>query len=190
MNKLPFRLYQPKRTCEKEYANYRTYKGYLRVDFNKRCGYTDCPDNWFGGARTFHIDHFLPKKKYPELENDYSNLIYSCSYVNILKSDDEENFLDPCKEDFNKYFYRTNQGEIKVVEASKAAVYMYNKLQLYLQRYSIIWRLEKIHSTLKELHVHRKELSKENENYSKIVELIVELDDQLNIYIDYLAAHQ
>lgn len=190
MNKAPFRQQHPKRTCVKEYPNYKKYKNDLRTDFNQRCGYTDCPDNWFGGARTFHIDHFLPKKKYPKLEHDYSNLVYSCSYVNILKSDDEENFLDPCAEDFNKYFYRTDQGEIKVVDTSIKAVHMYDKLQLYLQRYSIIWRLEKIHITLKELQAYRKELSKEDEHYSNVIDLILELDDQFHTYIDYLAAHQ
>lgn len=36
----------------------------------------------------FQIDHFKPISKYPELERNYKNLVYCCSYVNRAKSDD------------------------------------------------------------------------------------------------------
>lgn len=91
-----FRDKQPIRTCVKKYANYKSYKPYLAKDFFNRCGYTDCSDFWFGGMNNFHIDHFKPWKKYPQnplLKTDYQNLVYCCSYVNILKSDDQEHTL-------------------------------------------------------------------------------------------------
>ena len=53
-----FRYNSPARTCVKIYTNYRSFKQYLAADFNSRCGYTDCPDFWFGGKNNFHIDHF------------------------------------------------------------------------------------------------------------------------------------
>lgn len=92
----PFRIMAPKRTCTKNRANYNAYKTFLAEDFNHRCGYTDCSDYWFGGKRTFQIDHFKPESKYPELKNEYSNLVYCCSYVNRAKWDDDNpNYLDP-----------------------------------------------------------------------------------------------
>lgn len=143
---IDFRERRPNRTCDKIYSNYRRYKSYLAKDFNNRCGYTDCPDFWFGGPRAFHIDHFIPQSKGPDAsKNDYGNLVYTCSYVNILKSDDSEiNYLDPCEEDYNNHFYRNKSGEIFPRETSRKAKYMHSRLKLYLARYSIIWMLEKI----------------------------------------------
>ena len=46
-----FRNEHPKRTFEKTYAKYGSYKPHLAKDFFNRCGYTDCPDFWFGGTR-------------------------------------------------------------------------------------------------------------------------------------------
>ena len=62
---IDFRTDTPQRTCKKTFANYRSFKPYLRTDFRKKCGYTDCSDFWFGGPKTFHIDHFKPKSKFP-----------------------------------------------------------------------------------------------------------------------------
>ena len=139
-----FRNDSPVRTCVKTYASYRSFKPYLAKDFNSRCGYTDCPDFWFGGKNNFHIDHFKPFSKNPNLATDYSNLVYCCSYVNILKSDDEGDYIDPCDIDFNKHFERDNYGEIIPKNTSKEAIYMYSRLQLGLSRYKLIWKLDEI----------------------------------------------
>lgn len=146
-----FRNLSPSRTCLKLYANYGAYKPYLAEDFNHRCGYTDCPDFWFGGPRTFHIDHFKPFSKYPHLKTTYSNLVYCCSYVNIRKSDDDGDYLDPCEVDFNDHFERTVDGSIIPKAHSPKAKYMYEKLQLYLQRYRLIWKLEEMFSATTKL---------------------------------------
>lgn len=134
-----------------ELTNYRNYKPHLRTDFKKRCGYTNCIDDWFGGAITFQIDHFLPQSKHPTLKTKYSNLIYSCSYVNRAKSCDEGNYLDPCDEDYNKHFYRNTNGEITPVATSAKAKYMHRRLKLYLKRYSIIWTLEQLEQKMETL---------------------------------------
>ncbi len=146
-----FRNVHPKRTFTKSYSKYSSYKSYLSNDFNKRCGYTDCSDFWFGGSKTFHIDHFKPWKKNPHLKTQYSNLVYCCSYVNILKSDDEGSYLDPCDIDYNDHFERDTLGKIIPKSTSKEANYMYKKLKLYLQRYQIIWLLEKIFVKMEKL---------------------------------------
>ena|ERR1051326_6940186 len=149
---LSFRDKKPSRTFTGTYSDYRKYKDPLRKDFNQRCGYTDCPDSWFGGKNTFHIDHFKSWRKHPNLKEAYSNLVYSCSYVNILKSDDDSgNYLDPCDEDFNNHFERTTDGEIRPKDTSPKANYMYRKLKLYLSRYKIIWMLEHLMSKMSEV---------------------------------------
>lgn len=149
-----FREIAPKRTCTKSYTNYRQYKGALRQDFNGRCGYTDCSDIWFGGQAHFHIDHFLPWKKFPQkpdLKTSYSNLVYSCSHVNILKSDDVGMYLDPCDVDYNAHFTRAPDGAILPQTHSAEAKHMYVKLKLYLKRYQTIWLLDQIELKLRQL---------------------------------------
>lgn len=149
-----FRIKAPTRTCQEKYKVYGRYKPYLAKDFNNRCGYTDCPDFWFGGVGNFHIDHFIPWKKHPakpSLKTDYNNLVYCCSYVNILKSDDETAYLDPCNVDYNNHFSRSSYGEIQPNKGSAEAVYMYGKLKLYLKRYQIIWMLEKIFEKMEQI---------------------------------------
>ena len=145
MNK--FREIHPKRTYDgKRLTNYRDYKSFLSSDFNRRCGYTDTPDYWFGGSNNFHIDHFIPPTPQTQhLETEYANLVYSCSYVNIAKSDDSGLFLDPCETDLNDHFFRNEFGEIMYFPHSEHAQYMFIKLKLYLRRYGILWTLDKIY---------------------------------------------
>ncbi len=149
MNK--FRETHPKRTYSgKNLSNYRGYKPYLAPDFNNRCGYTDTPDHWLGGSNNFHIDHFIPHTHKPELKEEYSNLVYACSYVNIAKSNDDSTFyLDPCDTDYNEHFYRNEIGEISYFSDSENAKYMYLKLKLYLRRYGILWLLDQIYNRMK-----------------------------------------
>jgi hypothetical protein len=141
-----FREIAPARTYTNIHSNYHLYKPYLAKDFNYKCGYTDCSDFWFGGKNNFHIDHFIPWKKHikdkPYLKTDYSNLVYCCSYVNVLKSDDEGTYLDPCDKDYNQHFQRENNG--KIIPLTDSAKYMYKKLKLYLERYRIIWMLDQL----------------------------------------------
>ncbi|MCB0743871.1 MAG: hypothetical protein KDC67_08205 [Ignavibacteriae bacterium] len=154
MSELPFRKLEPKRTYYgKELPDYRRYKDYLEKDFNGRCGYTDCHQFWFGGRRNFQIDHFLPIAKNPELKTKYSNLVYSCSYVNRAKSSDIGKYLDPCDTDYNEHFYRDKLGNILPRNDSEVAEYMYKKLKLYLKRYSIIWMLEQLENSMENLRV-------------------------------------
>jgi hypothetical protein len=158
--KSKFRENHPQRTYSgKKLSNYRDYKPFLRADFNKRCGYTDAPDYWFGGVTNFHIDHFLPHSipAYLHLKTEYGNLIYTCSHINIAKSNDEGLFLDPCDVNFNEHFWRNEYGEIVFNPESKHAKYMYYKLKMYLMRYSMIWILDNI---LRKMEMLKTEISK------------------------------
>lgn len=184
-----FRNTSPIRTFTKTYKSYRSYKKYLASDFNNRCGYTDCPDFWFGGKNNFHIDHFKPFSKNPKLATDYSNLVYSCSYINILKSDDEGDYIDPCDVDFNAHFERAIDGAIIPKDNSVQAKYMYSKLSLGLTRYKLIWKLDKIFDRKVKL---KDEI--ENPKNAKIkIDLIVlyyDLDKEFMMYLDYLKVNQ
>lgn len=152
MSELLFRNTPPERTYSgNELADYRRYKDALAKDFNYRCGYTHCSDYWFGGKNNFQIDHFRPKSKFPELERNYKNLVYSCSYVNRAKSNDFGNYIDPVDVDYNLHFYRDELGNIYPKQGSEPGSLMYLKLKLYLKRYSIIWMLEQLEQKLNEL---------------------------------------
>lgn len=145
MSELLFREVPPERNYTgKKLSDYRRYKDSLALDFKNRCGYTYCLDFWFGGKTNFQIDHFKPKSKFPDLETEYNNLVYSCSYVNRAKSDDVGSYLDPVDEDYNAHFYRDELGNIYPKEESESARDMYIKLKLYLKRYSIIWMLDQL----------------------------------------------
>ena len=125
MSHHPFRNMTPQRTCTKKRTDYHAYKAFLAEDFNHRCGYTDCSDHWFGGKRNFQIDHLKPKSIYPELVNEYGNLVYCCSYVNNAKSDDDNpNYLDPCNVDFNLHFERDDMGFIKAITHPKGSIWL------------------------------------------------------------------
>jgi len=178
-----FRKQTPVRTCTKKYKKYTSYKPYLAKDFNYKCGYTDCSDFWFGGRSTFHIDHFKPFSKNPALETAYSNLVYCCSYVNILKSDDEGDYLDPCNIDYNLHFKRSSDGAIIPITTSKEANFMHNKLQLYLSRYRIIWMLDEILSRLEKL----KEKIRAEKNISIKNDMRIVHSELAEEFTDYLA---
>jgi len=186
---LPFRKKAPVRSYKGGvFANYRAYKKYLAEDFNKRCGYTDCSHDFFGGKDNFHIDHFVPWRKHPEkpeLKTQYSNLIYCCSYVNIAKSDDEGSYLDPCNIDFNKHFYRDNFGNIIPNDNSDEAKYMYKNLKLFLKRYGIIWMLEQLEERMYKL---QELIEKTGDSDAKC--LFVEIGMKYNNYKKYLRAVQ
>ncbi|WP_139093490.1 HNH endonuclease [Delftia sp. JD2] len=185
MTKVQFRELSPQRRCTKTYSTYGSYKQYLASDFNNRCGYTDSHHMWFGGLTTFHIDHFKPHKKFPQLKTTYSNLVYACSYVNILKSDDDpNNYLDPCTTDYNQHFYRDAYGTIYPNEQSREAIYMHKKLKLGLARYRVIWVLEKSDKLLKELEELESTLEKESE--LEFYKLYFKLTKEFRAYFHYL----
>lgn len=53
-----------------------------------RCVYCAIHEGRFGGLRNFHVEHFRPKARFPEFENEIANLYLACAICNVLKSDD------------------------------------------------------------------------------------------------------
>ncbi|NHM07613.1 hypothetical protein G4D82_10300 [Flavobacterium sp. CYK-4] len=190
MSKPLFRESAPVRSYTGPILNpYQKYKTFLVDDFNKRCGYTNCHHIWFGGKQCFHIDHVKPKSKNPELLNDYKNLVYSCSYVNMAKGDDDNDYLDPVNDDYNLHFYRDEHGNIYPNADSPRANYMYTKLKLYLGRYQIIFMLDKLRDKMNEVK-NLIESLEDGEDKTRLKLVQSDLASEFLNYLNYLEVGQ
>lgn len=100
-----------RRSQPPQLRNYRSFKRYLRRDFKYRCGYCTVHEGEYhaGGVKSFCVEHFRPRNRFPELECVYDNLYYACRHCNenkgthwpseeLLRADFR--FLDPCAEDY------------------------------------------------------------------------------------------
>jgi uncharacterized protein (TIGR02646 family) len=133
---------KPSRTCTKTYSKYTSFRWFLRNDFNQRCGYCDDPDTHYGQKVDYHIDHFKPTSKFPNLETNYSNLVYSCPYCNVAKSgkwQKTDGFVDPCDAEYGIHLERNNKGKIKAI--TPRGEYIVKSLKLFLKRHELIWFL-------------------------------------------------
>lgn len=71
-----------------------------------KCCYCEC---YVGpGKKEMHIDHFKPKKLYPDLVVEWDNLLPSCPHCNKNKSDHDtlkEPIINPSIDDPKEYLY-------------------------------------------------------------------------------------
>ncbi len=113
-----------------------------------RCVYCAIPEGRFGGIRNFHIEHFRPKVKFPQLENDIQNLYLACAICNVLKCDDwpgepvadhsRATYPDPFLTDYNSLFVISSTTH-EVTSPTVAGKYLVervllNRAQLILER--------------------------------------------------------
>lgn len=145
----------------KRRSRYGNYKDDLVRDFHHCCGYCDDSDLYIGGKRFYQIDHFAPKSLFAELENEYSNLVYSCPFCNRAKSNkwlgttstenivDNKGFINPHDPDYGNHLKRDNDG--KIIPLDTIGEYMYNELNLGLVRHQIIYKLDIIFKKLEDL---------------------------------------
>jgi hypothetical protein len=68
------------------YANYESYRDWLRDEFCFRCACCLMREPWLRGPRGFQIDHCLPQAQYPAGRLDYDNLVYTCPWCNQAKA--------------------------------------------------------------------------------------------------------
>ena len=127
--------------------NYLIYKEQLVKDFRDLCGYCGKNRNYF--FDNFQIDHFRPKSKYPDLKNDYNNLVLSCPICNRNKSDDwptnDKNvyhndsigYVDPASKEFDEVFYRDEDGNI--FSNYDYGKYMITKLKFDIRPIKELW---------------------------------------------------
>ncbi len=172
---------KPVKTCQKTYANYTSFKPYLRADFNNRCGYCDCDDYHAGGSRGFQIDHFKPVKLFEGLKLTYSNLVYSCPYCNRAKWDkwkDPDGFLDPCTTEYDDHLHRNDDGQI--MYNSDRGKYIFEELKLGLERHEILWLIRKLENQKEVLNKLLQDIGQEHEKEVDVLRRFVEIQNTVD----------
>lgn len=187
--KRTFRDFKIQRTCTKKYEDYHSYHCVLREDFQHRCAYCNLLDSQV--TTPFEIDHFVPKAvfrdKWPELENTYENLVYTCKKCNLAKSNqykgnidkrviENELFYDPEKMDYGAIFYRGENGGICSDDPKGRD--MITRLKLYRPIHNLAWICEITQRTLEKLS---RELEKTEQGSAKEATLR-EAKEKLNDY--------
>src|SRR5438552_10967776 len=67
------------------YADYHSYRPWLRDEFSFRCVYCLIREQWCRVRGVFAIDHFQPIASRPDLAANYDNLLYVCTTCNLAK---------------------------------------------------------------------------------------------------------
>ncbi|MCU6720580.1 HNH endonuclease [Porcipelethomonas ammoniilytica] len=163
-------------------SDYKDYRQELREDFCCICGY--CGKSEKITKNAFEIDHFMPKSVAPELEKEYSNLVYSCYTCNRKKSDkwptkDKSKcndgfigFVDPASEDYDNHLTRLDDGTIKgITEVGKYMCDIVFKFQMRPMRE--LWLCTKILERQEQLE--EKILQMTTEESKEYIKLNVEL---------------
>lgn len=178
----------PKRSLVvKKNSTYGQYKDTLRNDFNKRCGYCDGEDYFVDGIRGFQIDHFKPKKKFPHLETEYTNLVYCCPYCNRAKWDkwvEPDGFIDPCDLTYEDNLFRNKKGQI--LARTPRGAFIHKELNLRLFRHELIWMIEKLFQQMKVLKVIIERMNKSHTQRVQLLEHWFEISSE---YIKYTDLH-
>lgn len=181
------------------YKNYRSYKPVLQEEFNCICVYcrqvaTGTPNLNFG------IDHYRPKKRFPELECVYTNLYYCCSACNTRKKDywpadisRGPYVVNPCEYEMGghlRFNARTGmvESQSKFGRFTEGLLQLNDELRVSFRRTSLamIQRIEKasfelqslqtdIQNALREGHLTQKEY---DEQESELQNQLNELRDQ------------
>lgn len=68
------------------YADYESYRDWLRDEFCFRCVYCLKREAWGRTTGEFELDHFEPQSVSPAKALDYANLVYACRTCNLIKS--------------------------------------------------------------------------------------------------------
>ena len=181
----------PERTCTINYANYSRYKKYLRSDFNQRCGYCDISDHILGGETVFQIDHFAPKK-FADLVNEYSNLVYSCPSCNRAKWDDWpmpsvepshdglRGYVDPCDEEYDTHLSRISSG--KIIAETELGEYMRNGLKLFLIKHKYLWMQDILYEQINKIRIFLASSEESDDNVSQLKKTYHELTEKYFMY--------
>jgi hypothetical protein len=67
------------------YADYESYRPWLRDEFAFRCVYCLIREVWGPFKGVYALDHFLPVASRPDLALDSDNLLYGCVSCNLSK---------------------------------------------------------------------------------------------------------
>lgn len=186
-----FRDFEIQRTCKKSYKNYKSYKPYLRKDFGERCAYCNLKDTNI--TTWFEVDHFIPrdefKDKWPECDNLYDNLIYSCKKCNMAKGAQYKGniedkiikndcFYNPVDDDYGKIFYRDDVGGIASDDIKGREMIV--RLKLYRPIHNLAWICENLYSILQKLEI---QLEREGRDTERGKELLAVKEKVSDYYI-------
>jgi len=115
--------------------NFTEYRQYLRHDFFYSCGYCTISEAEAKALR-FTIDHYEPRSARPDLEHEYSNLMYSCDQCNMLKGDrcpplgarsNDYRFFRPDQDVYQEHFKKNG---IRLESKSNVGYYSIEALDL------------------------------------------------------------
>lgn len=67
------------------YADYASYRPWLRDEFSFRCVYCLIREQWGRVGGVYDIDHFLPVMNHASLALEYDNMFYACTTCNTAK---------------------------------------------------------------------------------------------------------
>jgi hypothetical protein len=94
------------------YVNYKSYKPWLRDEFQFRCVYCLWRERWLSlGDEAFSVDHLHPRAAAPNLVGDYDNLVYACCRCNSVKTD-ARCVLNPCQQGYGRHLQVLPDGSI------------------------------------------------------------------------------
>lgn len=162
-----------------ELDNYKKAKPFLIDDFHNLCGY--CGKRFDVTLTDSQIEHFIPKKKFPQFKHDYKNLILCCPTCNNKKHEDwpsndasrnitldgKQGYIDPATEEYDRNIVRTENG--RIVGITEVGEYMVERLDFKNRPIQECFRAQ-------ELSLLIENLKKSNKKNKKMVELLLELE--------------
>lgn len=187
---MKYRLIPKSPNTQPKVGVYSDWKIQIADECFKQCVYCGINESCWGGIDHYHIDHFRPKSKYADLENDICNLFYACPVCNRFKSDDWPNepdinlpsYPDPSLVDYSSIFaYNSNTFLLKGLNVS--ANYLVNRL--FLNRAQLIY--ERRENFLKEKELNLFNWINENLSQIKDPELLQAINAQLYNIRQHLA---
>lgn len=126
-------------TAPRQVSDYRMAKPDIARDCSFQCVYCATMEADLGGIRVFHVEHYRPKSKFPNLQKVYSNLYYACPICNIYKGADwpgdptedlgEPSYPDPEQLDYCELF-SLDASSLEVDGRHVASKYLANRVCL------------------------------------------------------------
>lgn len=145
INKLIWKRVLKENSKQPEKGTYSDWKELIATECFNQCVYCAISEGNFGGIRNFHVEHYRPKSRFPDLINDIKNLFYACAICNVFKGNDWPNepdmkfsnssYPNPSETDYNTLFSIDNNKGVLEGEFI-ASKYMAEKL--YLNRPQLI----------------------------------------------------
>lgn len=91
-----------------KYPRWEHYRDWLRDEFDFVCVYCLRREVWERKRAQWVVEHLVPRAKAPELELEYTNLVYACVSCNSAKS--AHDIPDPCRHAYDDLVFVTDDG--------------------------------------------------------------------------------